>query len=75
MIIKILKKIAGVIFSISKDLKAIRKTLGCQNKPLIIKGEFKPFETIEEFQKYINSHKWIEEYIDERLDSKAKKNL
>ena len=27
MIIKILKKIAGVLFSISKDLKAIRKVL------------------------------------------------
>lgn len=72
MYIKTLKKIVGVLFSISKDLKAIRKVLDCQNKPLIIKGEVKPFETIEEFQKYINSHKWIEEYIDERLAAKRR---
>ena len=72
MYIKTLKKIVGVLFAISKDLKAIRKVLDCQNKPLIIKGEVKPFETIEEFQKYINSHKWIEEYIDERLAAKRR---
>lgn len=46
MIIKILKKIAGVLFSISKDLKAIRKTLE--------KQEAKPSSSHEWIEEYID---------------------
>ena len=72
MYIKTLKKIVGVLFAISKDLKAIRKALEEQNKTLVIQGEFKPFESIEEFQKCTNPHQWIEDYIDERLAAKKR---
>ncbi len=46
MIIKILKKIAGVLFSISKDLKAIRKVLE--------KQEPKPSSSHEWIEEYID---------------------